>query len=316
MNEADTRAELIDPQLKAAGWNEVEGSRIRREYKNNYSILIAPGPNEFNEATNLNAKIVMDNGKSIKMQPGLNASFANKILEPYNRKIGPDPASIKSACIGGIISNNSSGMVCGTKYNSYHTLKDLEFILPNGNEYDTANPEERLRFIKNEPKLNRTILKIRKQILSNKKLINKIRNKYRIKNTIGYSMNSFIDFDDPLDIFSHLLVGAEGTLAFISSITLNTIDDPPEKGTGLIIFNSPDAASNSLKFFKNIGASAIELMDDSSLKTASYLENPPYNPQNIQQGDTGLLVEFQNNKISEKCPFCPKLKGRLIVAKR
>src|SRR2546427_1892646 len=37
MNEAETRAERIDPALKAAGWGVVEGSRIRREY------LIAPG---------------------------------------------------------------------------------------------------------------------------------------------------------------------------------------------------------------------------------------------------------------------------------
>jgi type I restriction enzyme R subunit len=37
MNEAETRAELIDPALKAAGWGVVEGSRIRREY------LISPG---------------------------------------------------------------------------------------------------------------------------------------------------------------------------------------------------------------------------------------------------------------------------------
>ena len=36
-------------------------SRIRREYKNNYSVLVAPGPNEFNEANALNAKIVMNN---------------------------------------------------------------------------------------------------------------------------------------------------------------------------------------------------------------------------------------------------------------
>ena len=43
-------------------------SRIRREYKNNYSILIAPGPNEFNEATNLNAKIVMDSEKAINIK--------------------------------------------------------------------------------------------------------------------------------------------------------------------------------------------------------------------------------------------------------
>src|SRR6185503_6956853 len=37
MNEAETRAEYIDPALKAAGWGVVEGSRVRREY------LIAPG---------------------------------------------------------------------------------------------------------------------------------------------------------------------------------------------------------------------------------------------------------------------------------
>ena len=37
MNEAETRAEHIDPALKAAGWGVVEGSRIRRE------CLITPG---------------------------------------------------------------------------------------------------------------------------------------------------------------------------------------------------------------------------------------------------------------------------------
>jgi len=36
MNEAETRAELIDPALKAAGWGIIENSRIRRE-------VIAPG---------------------------------------------------------------------------------------------------------------------------------------------------------------------------------------------------------------------------------------------------------------------------------
>ena len=32
MNEAETRAEHIDPALKAAGWGVIEGSRVRREY--------------------------------------------------------------------------------------------------------------------------------------------------------------------------------------------------------------------------------------------------------------------------------------------
>ena len=43
-------------------------SKIRREYKNNYSILVAPGPDEFEEANALNAKVVMDNGESISIK--------------------------------------------------------------------------------------------------------------------------------------------------------------------------------------------------------------------------------------------------------
>ena len=33
MNEADTRAELIDPKIKESGWGNVEGSYVRREFK-------------------------------------------------------------------------------------------------------------------------------------------------------------------------------------------------------------------------------------------------------------------------------------------
>ena len=43
-------------------------SRIRRDYKNNYSVLIAPGPNEIKEAEQFNAKIVMKNGESIDIK--------------------------------------------------------------------------------------------------------------------------------------------------------------------------------------------------------------------------------------------------------
>ncbi len=43
-------------------------SRIRREYKNAYSILIAPGPDEMEQANELNAKVVLDNGVSINIK--------------------------------------------------------------------------------------------------------------------------------------------------------------------------------------------------------------------------------------------------------
>ncbi len=43
-------------------------SRIRREYKNNYSVLLAPGPQEIEEAKEFNANIVLDNGNSIDIK--------------------------------------------------------------------------------------------------------------------------------------------------------------------------------------------------------------------------------------------------------
>jgi len=98
---------------------------------------------------------ILENGDAIWCQPGVNGAVANKILAPYQRRIGPDPASINAARIGGIVSNNSSGMVCGTEFNAYHTLKDVEFILPNGNGYDTSKPGERENFLQNEPDLAR-----------------------------------------------------------------------------------------------------------------------------------------------------------------
>ena len=242
---------------------------------------------------------ILDNGRAIKLQPGVNGSVANNLLRPFSRKIGPDPASINAARIGGIVSNNSSGMICGTQFNSYHTLQNIRFIMVNGQEYDTSSIEECDRFRLSEPTLSEGLLSIRDKILKNDNLSERIRQKYRIKNTMGYSMNAFLDFDEPLDIFSHLLVGAEGTLAFISSVVLETIPDPQEKATGLIQFDSPEIACDFVPFLSGQGAAAVELMDDQSLRTAVHIDNPPFDPEKIPNDRTGLLIEYQESTEEE-----------------
>ena len=235
---------------------------------------------------------VLDGGNKIFLQPGVNGATANQMLSSYNRKIGPDPASINAACIGGIVSNNSSGMVCGTEHNSYNTLESIRFMLPNGHVYESGSKGESKRFQYSEPELFKGILNIKSYIDKNKRLYNKIINKYRIKNTVGYSMNSFVDYSDPLDIFSHLLIGSEGTLAFISAVTLDTVPDYEHKSTGLILYNSSISACNSVMDFKDSGANAIEFLDDNALRTAVNIQNPPYNSKEIEDGFSGILVEY------------------------
>ena len=251
---------------------------------------------------------VLDNGKSIFLEPGVSGAFANNLLSRFRKKIGPDPASIKSASIGGILSNNSSGMVCGTEFNSYHTIQSLSFMLPNGNSYDTSRTHENQKFIKKEIQLSETLLFIQKTIKNSPDLQKKIRDKYRIKNTIGYSMNAFLDFDKPLDIFSHLLIGSEGTLAFISNCILKTITDPEHFGTGLFIFNDSKVAGNAISIFKELGANTIEYLDDKSLKTARHYRNIPYDINSIGTNDAGLLFEYQNDDENEILSFLKKTK--------
>lgn len=95
------------------------------------TLLLTRGLGPFS-VKNLPSHVCMQgDGSSITVQPGLIAGEVNRILAAHARKnklpvqykIGPDPSSIDSCMIGGIVANNSSGMCCGVSQNTYHTLK-------------------------------------------------------------------------------------------------------------------------------------------------------------------------------------------------
>ncbi|WP_263358765.1 FAD-binding and (Fe-S)-binding domain-containing protein [Acidicapsa ligni] len=236
---------------------------------------------------------VEHNGSIIRVQPGLIGQQANNALKLYRRKIGPDPASIASCRIGGILANNASGMCCGVAQNSYHTLNSLTFILPSGTQIDTADPnaDNILRML--EPKLCATLLRFKSEIESDATLSARIRHKYKTKNTTGYSLNAFLDFESPLDIFSHLLIGSEGTLAFIAEAVLNTVPDYPVKYTGLLLFPDLHAACSAITPLSTAGAAALELMDRASLRSVEDHPGVPAHLKSLPESAAALLVEFQ-----------------------
>ena len=238
---------------------------------------------------------VEENGEYVRVQPGITGAMVNAYLRRYRTKIGPDPSSISAAMMGGILSNNSSGMCCGVKLNSYHTLQDLRFILPDGKTFDTENPLDYNRFHDECGHLFQSLREIRLQILSNQELYDKIRKKYRTKTTIGYSLNAFIDFEHPLDILAHLLIGAEGTLAFISEAVLHTVPDYPYKATGLIYFPTIYAACQAIVPLTEAGAMMVELMDRASLRAVQDLAGMPAIVKTLSEDASALLVEFQEN---------------------
>jgi D-lactate dehydrogenase len=240
---------------------------------------------------------VESNGEQVRMQPGVIAAHANALLKKYKRKIGPDPASISSAMIGGIISNNSSGMCCGVRKNAYHTTRYIRFVLPNGMMFSTECEEDYDRFKVLCPHIYYKIALLRDQVKNNRATFDLVRRKYLTKNTVGYSMNAFLDFEDPLDILAHLMIGAEGTLGFIAEAVMETVPDHAFKYTALLFFPDVSAACQSILPLSLSGAEAIELMDRASLKAVEDIAGVPSLIRSLPEKAAALLVEYQGDDL-------------------
>ncbi len=235
---------------------------------------------------------VLEGGQKVQAQPGVVGGQLNALLRQYQRKIGPDPASINACMLGGILANNASGMCCGVAHNAYHSLDSLRFVLPSGQIFDSGKPEDAIRFEAECPSLAQGLLELRQQILDSPDLSQRIREKYRLKNTTGYSLNAFLDYSTPLEIFSHLLIGSEGTLAFISEAVLNTLPDLPCKYTGLLVFASVQAACEAIGPLNASGAKALELMDRASLRAIENQTELDWLSQ-LPENAAALLIEYQ-----------------------
>lgn len=234
---------------------------------------------------------IMDNGHKIELEPGIRGGAANRYLIKYGRKIGPDPASIDSAMIGGIAANNASGMCCGTSENSYKTIADLKLIFADGTFLDTADAASRASFEKSHKHILDKLEEISKRINADATLKERIVRKYKIKNTTGYSLNAFVDYTEGFDILKHLIIGSEGTLAFISSVTYNTVVEHPNKSVALIIYPTIKEACQAVQILKKQPVSAVELIDRASIRSVEHTPGLPDYIKTLSEGAAGLLVE-------------------------
>ncbi len=212
---------------------------------------------------------VSEDASEITLEPGIVGARVNAILKPYGRKFGPDPASIGSCMVGGIVMNNASGMSCGTHANSDKELESVRMVLMDGTVLDTGDEASRNAFRASHPEFIRKIEELRNEILADKELSNRIRYKYSIKNVTGLNIFPFVRFQDPFDIIAHLLVGSEGTLAFMSQVTMKTLPLPSKEASAMVYFGTiREAAEAVVALKKEIDPAvldAAELLDKRSL---------------------------------------------------
>lgn len=212
---------------------------------------------------------VSEDGERITLEPGIIGSRVNAILKPYGRKFGPDPASIGSCMVGGIVMNNASGMSCGTHANSDRELESVRMVFADGSVLDTGDGASREAFRAGHPDFIKGIEDLRDGILADKELSDRIRYKYSIKNVTGLNIFPFVRFQDPFDIMAHLMVGSEGTLAFMSQVTMKTLPLPAKEASAMVYFGTiREAAEAVVALRKDIDPAvldAAELLDKKSL---------------------------------------------------
>ena len=269
--------ENVPVTFKAAG-TSLSGQTISD------SVLMEIGTGfEFSAITN--------NGKTATFGCGLTGTAANRMLQRYGRKLGPKPASINSAKIGGIIANNASGSSYGIKYNSYNTVKSMRIIFADGALLDTGDTESCRKFVETHPDFIAQINAIRQSATDNEDIKNRIAQKFQLKNTCGYGVNSLIDFDDPIQIIQHLMIGSEGTLGFVSQATFETVHDAPLKATAMVYFANLRDVSETILPLRECSVSAAELMDRNALHAVENQDGMPPELKLLPEGAAALLID-------------------------
>ncbi len=236
---------------------------------------------------------VEEGGALARVKPGTVLGHANRVLAPHGRKLGPDPASTDIATVGGVIANNSGGMRCGVVHDSYSTVRSMTFVLPSGTKIDTAAPGAAERFAAAEPELAVGLAAIRTEIRADSELADRIRRKFEIKNTTGYRLCAFLDADEPLEIFRRLVIGSEGTLAFVAEAVFETVPLPARTTTAWVHFPDIDQAIAPVRDLVGAAATAVELMVAPALITAAWnMVGAPEEWKELPPESAVLLVEF------------------------
>ena len=237
---------------------------------------------------------ILDDGARVRVGPGATVRHVNARLARHGRKLGPDPASEIACTLGGVVNNNSSGMACGTVANAYRTLESLVLVLPGGTVVDTgaADADQKLRAT--EPALYEGLAGLRDRVRGNPESVRIIQAQFSMKNTMGYGLNSLLDHSRPVDVLNHLVIGSEGTLAFVASAVFRTVPLLRHGITGLLVFENLSGATGSLPALVSTGPATIELLDATSLRVA---QSDPACDEIIRRitvkNHAALLIEYQ-----------------------
>lgn len=268
------------------------------------------------------AALVIDNSKHFRrvldldleagtatVEPGLVLDHLNAQLKPHGLWYPVDVSTSAQATLGGMAGNNSCGSRSIAYGNMVHNVLGASAWLSSGELVDFG-PVGTLgvraagiaQFVRGLARQHR------EAIAANWPKV--------MRRVAGYNLDIFDNqsekpytADGSVNL-AHLLIGAEGTLAYTRSLTLKLAPLPRAKVLGIVNFPTFHAAMDAAQHIVKLGPTAVELVDRTMIELS--LANPAFKPT-VQTALIGkpaaiLLVEFSG---AEKAPLLQAL-ARLV----
>ncbi|MBS0343165.1 MAG: FAD-binding protein [Proteobacteria bacterium] len=265
------------------------------------------------------AALVIDNSKhfrrvldldlarrTVTVEPGIVLDHLNAQLKPHGLWYPVDVSTSAQATLGGMAGNNSCGSRSIAYGNMVHNVAGASAWLSDGALVDfgpVAGLGARASDIAQH--VQQLAVQHREQIQARWPKV--------LRRVAGYNLDIFDNqsekpytADGSVNL-AHLLIGAEGTLAYTRSLTLKLSELPRAKVLGVVNFPSFRAAMESAQHIVKLGPSAVELVDRTMIELS--LANPAFKPT-IETALIGrpaaiLLVEFSG---SDKTSLLPRLR--------
>lgn len=185
------------------------------------------------------------------------------------------PSSADRCTIGGMVANNAAGARTFKYGATRDWVEALDLVLADGRRVrlsaDTASPDP-------FPELHRR-LRPRWSALAEE--WPGVR-----KNSSGYALDRFLPSGDPIQ----LMVGSEGTLGFVTGVTLRLARLPDDRALALLGLGEPDALVDGIRAAGEAGASACEFFGRRFIEMAE-LEDDPRVGRLARDSYALLLVE-------------------------
>ncbi len=249
--------------------------------------------------------------KTVTVQPGVVLDRLNAALARRGLRFGPDPASSNRATLGGMVGTNATG-THSIRYGSVvdHVIS-AKAVLPDGTavafgELDEAGWTQKLRASGSEGRVYRALDAL---LARERETIERDTPKHW-RRAGGYRLERLLDraHRNP----AHLLCGSEGTLAFVTEITLGLVERPVRTALGVAHFESRRAALEAVEPILETDPAAVELFDRIALHRARAVEE--YRPKlHFVQGDPAalLIVEYEGATEAELAAGLDRLRKTL-----